>query len=76
MQLLAKNSRRAVINTISIPRPEGTHGSLKSMVDIFKDLEKEEPVLDGYLALTDDIIHVILNMPVCIIGMCRARLDL
>jgi hypothetical protein len=38
------------------------------MVDIFEDLKKKKPVLDGYLALTDDIIHIILNT-VCTIGM-------
>ena len=36
------------------------------MAEIFDDLIKEPPSLDGYLALTDGIIDVILNMVCCI----------
>ena len=32
-----------------------------SMVDIAKRLAEEPPDLKGYFALTDDIIHIILN---------------
>ena len=36
-----------------------------SMAEIFDDLIKEQPSLGGYLALTDGIIDVILNMVCC-----------
>ena len=32
------------------------------MADVFEDLLEEKPAFDGYLALTDGIIDVLLNM--------------